>query len=80
VHGAYEGGRRRATLVIFCCSAGIKLLPFEFHLSWTDDDSIGGAMIEVVRYTAQLAPEDRAAIAACVKSLPPVEGPRPTKK
>jgi len=45
-----------------------------------DGDSIGGAMTEVVRHTAQLAPEDRAAIAAYVKSLPPVEGPKPTKK
>jgi mono/diheme cytochrome c family protein len=45
-----------------------------------DGDSIGGAMTEVVRHTAQLAPEDRAAIAAYVKLLPPVEGPKPTKK
>jgi mono/diheme cytochrome c family protein len=45
-----------------------------------DGDSVGGLMAEVVRHTAQLAPEDRAAIAAYVKSLPPVEGPKPTKK
>jgi mono/diheme cytochrome c family protein len=45
-----------------------------------DGDSIGGAMTEVVRHTSQLAPEDRAAIAAYIKSLPPVEGPKPTKK
>ncbi len=45
-----------------------------------DGDSIGGAMTEVVRHTAQLASEDRAAIAAYVKLLPPVEGPKPTKK
>lgn len=45
-----------------------------------DGDSIGSSMTEVVRHTAQLAPEDRAAIAAYVKSLPPVEGPKPTKK
>jgi hypothetical protein len=37
-------------------------------------------MSEVVRHTAQLAPEDRAAIAAYVKALPPVEGPKPQKK
>jgi mono/diheme cytochrome c family protein len=45
-----------------------------------DGDSIGGAMTEIVRHTSQLAPEDRAAIAAYIKSLPPVEGPKPTKK
>ncbi|HML12566.1 MAG TPA: cytochrome c [Xanthobacteraceae bacterium] len=45
-----------------------------------DGDSVGGSMSEVVRHIAQLAPEDRAAIAAYVKSLPPVEGPKPTKK
>jgi mono/diheme cytochrome c family protein len=45
-----------------------------------DGDSIGGAMTEVVRHTSQLAPEDRAAIAAYIKSLAPVEGPKPTKK
>ena len=39
-------------------------------------DSVGGAMRAVVRNTAQLAPEDRAAMAAYVKSLPPVEGPK----
>jgi hypothetical protein len=33
-----------------------------------------------VRNTAQLAAEDRTAIAAYVKSLLPVEGPKPTKK
>jgi mono/diheme cytochrome c family protein len=37
-------------------------------------------MAEVVRHTAQLAPEDRAAIAAYIKSRPPVEGPKPTNK
>jgi mono/diheme cytochrome c family protein len=37
-------------------------------------DSVGGAMTAVVRNIGQLAPEDRAAIAAYVKSLPPVEG------
>ena len=39
-------------------------------------DSVGGAMTAVVRNTGQLAPEDRAAMAAYVKSLPPVEGPK----
>ena len=45
-----------------------------------EGDSVGSSMAEVVRHTAELAPADRAAIAAYVKSLPPVEGPRPPKK
>jgi mono/diheme cytochrome c family protein len=45
-----------------------------------DGDSVGSSMSEVVRHTAQLAAEDRAAIAAYIKSLPPVEGPKPEKK
>jgi len=40
-------------------------------------DSVGGAMRGVVRNTSQLSAEDRAAIAAYIKSLPPVEGPKP---
>ena len=39
-----------------------------------DADKVGGAMVEVVRNTGQLSKDDRAAIAAYVKSLPPVEG------
>ncbi len=39
-------------------------------------DSVGGGMTAVVRNTGQLTPEDRAAMAAYVKSLPPVEGPK----
>lgn len=42
-----------------------------------DGDSVGGDMAAVVRGTAQLAKDDRAAIAAYIKSLPPVEGPKP---
>jgi mono/diheme cytochrome c family protein len=42
-----------------------------------DGDRIGGAMVKVVRNTAQLSAADRAAIALYVKSLPPVEGPTP---
>ena len=34
-------------------------------------------MAAVVRNTSQLAKDDRAAIAAYIKSLPPVEGPKP---
>jgi mono/diheme cytochrome c family protein len=45
-----------------------------------DGDAVGGSMAEVVRNTEQLATEDRTAIAAYLKSLPPVEGPKPTKK
>ncbi len=40
----------------------------------TPDDRVGGAMVDVVRNTAQLRPDDRAAIAVYIKSLPPVEG------
>lgn len=43
----------------------------------TPEDSVGGAMVAVVRNTAQLSNEDRAAMAAYIKSLPPVEGPKP---
>jgi mono/diheme cytochrome c family protein len=46
-----------------------------------DGDTVGGAMARVVRNISQLSPEDRAAIAEYVKSLPPVEGPaRPPRK
>jgi mono/diheme cytochrome c family protein len=37
-------------------------------------DTVGGAMAAVVRETTHLSPEDRRAIAAYIKSLPPVEG------
>jgi mono/diheme cytochrome c family protein len=39
-------------------------------------DSVGGGMTAVARNIGQLTPEDRAAMAAYVKSLPPVEGPK----
>jgi mono/diheme cytochrome c family protein len=46
-----------------------------------DDDSAGGSMVRVIKNTSQLSPEDRAAMAEYLKSLPPVEGPlRPQKK
>lgn len=45
-----------------------------------DGDSVGGAMAAVVRNTSQLSAEDRAAMAAYVKSLPPVEGPKKPEK
>jgi mono/diheme cytochrome c family protein len=45
-----------------------------------DGDSAGGAMARVIKNTSQLPPEDRAAIADYLKSLPPVDGPpRPNK-
>jgi mono/diheme cytochrome c family protein len=39
-----------------------------------DFDSAGGAMAEVIRNTARLPAEDRAAIAAYLKAIPSVEG------
>lgn len=38
-----------------------------------EGDSVGGSMAAVVRNTSQLAAPDRAAIAAYIKSLPPVQ-------
>ena len=46
-----------------------------------DGDSAGGSMARVIKNTSQLIPEDDAAIAEYIKSLPPVEGPpRPKRK
>jgi mono/diheme cytochrome c family protein len=45
-----------------------------------DSDRVGGSMIEVVRNTSQLTAENRAAIAAYIKSLPAVEGHALPKK
>jgi mono/diheme cytochrome c family protein len=45
-----------------------------------EGDSVGGAMAPVIRNTSQLTPEDRAAMAAYIKSLPPVEGPKKPEK
>jgi mono/diheme cytochrome c family protein len=42
-----------------------------------DGDFVGSSMADVVRHTAELTAEDRAAIAAYIKWLPPVEGPKP---
>jgi mono/diheme cytochrome c family protein len=41
-----------------------------------DGDTVGGTMGKVVGNLAQLSAADRAAMAAYVKSLPPVEGPK----
>ena len=44
------------------------------------DDKVGGSMVAVIRNTSQLSPQDRAAMAVYLKSLPPVEGlPKPKK-
>jgi mono/diheme cytochrome c family protein len=46
-----------------------------------EGDSVGSSMTAVIRNTSQLTSDDRAAMAAYVKSLPPVEGPaKPAKK
>jgi mono/diheme cytochrome c family protein len=46
-----------------------------------DGDSAGSSMVRVIKNTSQLSPEDRAAIADYIKSLPPVDGPpRPPRK
>jgi mono/diheme cytochrome c family protein len=43
-------------------------------------DFVGGGMAEVVRNTALLGADDRAAIAAYLASLPPRQGPKPPLK
>jgi mono/diheme cytochrome c family protein len=45
-----------------------------------DGDSVGGSMVRVIKNISQLSAEDRAAIAAYIKSLPPVDGPPRPKK
>ena len=45
-----------------------------------DGDSAGGSMARVIKNTSQLGPEDRAAMAEYLKSLPPVDGPPRPKK
>jgi mono/diheme cytochrome c family protein len=42
-----------------------------------DGDTVGGEMGKVTSNTGKLSAEDRKAIATYVKSLPPVEGPKP---
>jgi mono/diheme cytochrome c family protein len=44
-----------------------------------DADFVGGAMVEVVRNTAQLSAADREAMATYIKSLPAAGGPAPGK-
>jgi len=45
-----------------------------------DGDTAGGLMARVIRNTSQLNPEDRAAMAEYLKSLPSVDGPPRPKK
>ncbi|RWC63905.1 cytochrome c [Mesorhizobium sp.] len=45
-----------------------------------DFDSVGGAMVDVQRNMAELAPEDRAAIAAYLKATPPHPNGYPARK
>ena len=45
-----------------------------------DYDSAGGSMVSVIKNTSQLKAEDRDAMAEYLKSLPPVEGPKPPPK
>ncbi|UYO53037.1 c-type cytochrome [Rhodopseudomonas palustris] len=46
-----------------------------------EGDSAGGSMAQVIRNTSQLGKDDREAIAAYIKSLPPMQGPvRPPRK
>jgi mono/diheme cytochrome c family protein len=45
-----------------------------------DGDSAGGSMARVIRNTSLLSDDDRAAMAAYLKSLPPVDGPARPKR
>ena len=45
-----------------------------------DFDTVGGAMVEVQRNMAQLQPQDRAAIAAYLKAIPPHSNGYPARK
>ncbi|TIV71724.1 MAG: cytochrome c, partial [Mesorhizobium sp.] len=45
-----------------------------------DFDSVGGAMVDVQRNMAQLTADDRAAIAAYLKAIPPHPNGYPARK
>jgi mono/diheme cytochrome c family protein len=45
-----------------------------------DYDSVGGSMAPVIKNTSRLSDADRAAMAAYIKSLPPIETPPRPKK
>jgi mono/diheme cytochrome c family protein len=56
-------------------------LAYLLETGHTLTDSVAGPMRDVIRNTSQLTKEDRAAMAAYLKSLTPVDGiPRPEKK
>jgi mono/diheme cytochrome c family protein len=59
-----------------------KDIAYFFETGQTPDgDTAGGSMARVIRNTSQLSAADRDAMAAYIKSLPPVDGPpRPAKK
>ena len=45
-----------------------------------DGDTAGGSMVAVIKNTSHLSAADRSAIGEYLKSLPPVEGPKPPPK
>lgn len=45
-----------------------------------DNDSVGSSMAEVIPNTSKLKPEDRKAMAAYLKQLPPLPGTKPKKQ
>ncbi|TIY10103.1 MAG: cytochrome C, partial [Mesorhizobium sp.] len=45
-----------------------------------DFDTVGGAMVDVQRNMAELTPEDRAAISAYLKAIPPHPNGYPARK
>lgn len=56
-------------------------IAYYFESGFTPDfDSVGGAMVEVQKNLARLRPEDRAAIAAYLKAVPPQPNGYPAKK
>jgi mono/diheme cytochrome c family protein len=58
-----------------------KDIAYLLETGQTDDgDSVGGSMVAVVKNTSQLNEADRSAIAAYIKSLPPVDGPPKPRK
>jgi mono/diheme cytochrome c family protein len=51
----------------------VKVIERVLETGETPEDTVCGAMLAVVRSTSQLPQSDRAAMAAYIKSLPPVE-------
>jgi hypothetical protein len=42
-----------------------------------DGDTVGGEMAKVTANTGKLSADDRSAIATYIRSLPPIDGPKP---